>query len=121
MKVLVLLLGSAIASAAPLFEIDGTDKTVVTDDGTWTHGTAKGKLSADDVKAIVKDADGVPWTATEKKGIRCRMVHAPITYSVRGKAVWVDTGCTSKALDDASAKALEEIRAIVDKAQKSQP
>lgn len=121
MKVLALLLVSALASAAPLFEIDGADKTTVADDGTWTHGEATGKLSADDLKTILKDADGVTWTATEKKGIRCRMVHAPITYSIRGKPVWVDKGCTSKELDADSAKALAEIRAIVDKAQKSQP
>lgn len=123
MKVLALLLVSALASAAPLFEIDGAgaDKTTLADDGTWTHGKATGKLSPDDLKTIVKDADGVTWTATEKQGIRCRMVHAPITYSIRGKPVWVDTGCTSKALDADSAKALAEIRAIVDKAEKSRP
>ncbi len=119
MKVLALMLVSSLASAAPLFEIDTAEKTVVQEDGSWTHGTAKGKLAADEVKAIAKDADGVTWKTSEKKGVRCRMVHAPITYSVRGKVVWVDTGCTSAALDDASAKALADIRQIVEKAEKT--
>jgi hypothetical protein len=113
--------------ATVLFEIDtndlaaGPEKSVVFTDGTWQldrsgGGRSNGRLSAEDLALIQKDA-AAPWSTTPQTGITCHMVHAPTNYTANGKLVYTNSGCESPVLDDASAKALAEIVATMTKAE----
>jgi hypothetical protein len=110
-----------------LFEVDltnlaaGPDKNVLYTGGAWRHeaaggGTKTGCLNATDLATIRRDAAS-PWTTTPRTGIQCHAVHTPNTYSVNGKAVYVDTGCGSPVLDDLSQHALVEMMLVLQNAE----
>src|ERR1700733_1324152 len=91
--------------ATLLFEIDtndlaaGPEKNVVFTDGTWQldrsgGGRSNGRLSAEDLAVIQKDA-AAPWTTTPQTGITCHMMHAPTNYTANGKLVYTNSGCES--------------------------
>lgn len=109
---------------AVLFEVDtndltsGPEKNIVFANGAWEiSNTRTGCLAAADLAVIQKDIQ-VAWTTSPRTGIRCHMEHAPTNYIANGKTVYVDSGCSSDVLDDASAKALTEIVATLTKAEK---
>jgi hypothetical protein len=109
---------------AILFEIDtndlaaGPEKNIVYANGAWAiNNSATGCVAAADLATIQNDIQ-VPWTTSARTGIRCHMEHAPTNYIANGKTVYVDSGCSSGVLDDASAKALGEIVGAMKKAEK---
>ena len=114
---------SCAASGPVLFEIDtndlsaGPQKQIVYASGAWQldaagGGTTTGCLAANDLATIQHDVSA-PWESTDRGGIQCHMVHAPTNYIVNGKIVYVDSGCSSGVLDDASRHALTEIEQIM--------
>jgi hypothetical protein len=114
-------------TGAVLFEIDtndlsaGPEKNIIYANGAWHvdksgGGTATGCLAAPELATLQHDVTA-PWTTTPHTGIQCHMEHAPTNYLANGKIVYVDSGCSSAVLDDASAKALGEISQIVKTAE----
>ncbi len=111
-----------------LFEVDTTDiaagpeKNVVFAGGAWRldrsgGGTATGCLNAGDLATIQRDVAS-PWTTSPRSGVQCHMAHSPTTFYANGKAVYVDSGCSSPELDATSNHALAEIQTVLAVAEK---
>jgi hypothetical protein len=116
-----------VARGTPMFEIDhgptGTLKEAswawkIYESGAWTYeakdadGKAdepkRGCYAGDDLKAVKADLE-VPWKVTSA-GMHCMaMATTADKVMVKGKLVFTEKVCNADKLDDASAKALEDL------------
>jgi hypothetical protein len=101
------------------------------DNGAWTRDetTTGGKPGPSTAGCLDKDAlakvqdalKAATWKITTAK-IRCMAKSVDHTvYSVKGTAVFTQELCSGKSLDDASAKSLADIQAILDKSAAAKP
>jgi len=120
------------AKGDPLFVIDHqvraglkgpTSKIEVYDGGAWIRTGADedgkpvpvqaGCLDKDVLAKIRADIKGAPWTVKHNR-VHCMMVTSTFTvYSMNGKEVFREQACNPDALDDASAKALTDLQAVL--------
>ncbi|MDB4958754.1 MAG: hypothetical protein JWO36_6323 [Myxococcales bacterium] len=112
-----------------LFEIDRlvsdktTSKTRVYDTGAWTidaftddgkpASSGHGCFDKDELAKIRADVKSSPWKVTHNK-IHCMAISANTTvYFANGKKVFTARLCNSDALDDKSAKNVEDLEALL--------
>jgi len=120
------------AKGDPLLAIDhqvraglkgATSRIEVYDGGAWIRtgadeaGKAEpvqaGCLDKDTLAKLRADIKGAPWTVKHNR-IHCMMVSSTFTvFSLNGKEVFRELACNPDALDDASAKALTDLQAVL--------
>jgi hypothetical protein len=114
--------------AAPMFEIvvhDGKaalDRTIeLSRTGEWTMRetigktarSSSGKLSASDVAAARADLAAATWSLRDAAN-GCKAMSVVHTYyRVDGKEMFHDFTCNPKVLDEASAKAIADVRRLL--------
>lgn len=94
---------------------------VVYDDGAWTlaasdadgHTTraARGCLDGAALAQLRADVDGAPWKIGQAAAMCEIATDSYDLYLVRGKAVWSARTCQLPTLDEASERALADVRA----------
>ncbi|HTR52865.1 MAG TPA: hypothetical protein VMJ10_19255 [Kofleriaceae bacterium] len=120
------------AKGDPLFVIDHqvrsglkgvTSKIEIYDGGAWIRtgadedGKAQpvqvGCLDKDTLAKMRADIKGAPWTVKHNR-VHCMMVTSTFTvYSINGKEIFREMACNPDALDDASAKSLTDLQAVL--------
>ena len=120
------------AKGTPLVQIDhdvragskgATSSLKVYDGGAWSQTGAdetgkatppqSGCLDKSTMTKLHADVKGAPWTLTHKK-VHCMMVSSTFTvFSLNGKEVFKELACNPDALDDASAKNLTDLQAVL--------
>jgi hypothetical protein len=120
------------AKGTPLVQIDhevrpgskgSTSQIKVFDGGAWTMTGAdeagkptteqNGCLDKTVLAKLRADIKGAPWTVKHNR-VHCMMVSSTFTvFSLNGKEVFKELACNPDALDDASAKNLTDLQAVL--------